>query len=715
MPPAESSDPAALTAPHPLERARALHASGDLEAAEALCREILAATPRALEALELLGSIKGAQGEPSAALELFQQAVMLSPRSPKAQLFLGMTQWELGLQEEALTHLQFAARLDPGNPEASFQAAQAFQALGRFEEALAHWDRLIAMNLGHPSQQHYRGLGLLNRAAALNQLHRFKEALSAYNLALLLQPENVDALLGRAALLHGLRRPEESLASADRALSLDPSAPLAHLHRGIALTDLKRQEEALVSYQRALELKPHWPGVIVNISTTLHQLNRHQEAMAYCDQAMAMDPEMFMAHSSKIGLLDYLPGIDMAELQRERKRFYETHARKLEAEILPHLNDPSPNRRLVLGYVSADFMHHATASCFLPVLQNHDREAFQINCYSGVVAEDEWTQRCRDCADLWRRCSNLSSEALAAQIREDQVDILIDLSGHTAGNRLMVFARKPAPVQVSGWGHGEGTGLPSIDYLFSDPLAIPHHQRSLFAETIWDLPAHIPFQAPPLSPPIAELPARSKGHLTFGSLNRYTKVTPEVERLWAQVLLAVPGSRLLLKDSLFEDPLRRSDVQQAFSHLGIDPQRLEFRGSTPRTEHLGAYGCVDIALDPFPMNGGITTWEALWMGAPVIAKLGKTLANRGAAAILHALDLDPWFAEDEAGYVAVAVRMAADLDALARFRQEIRSRILDSEAGNPERYTRAVEAAYRQMWRQWVMRSGPVPPEPTHE
>lgn len=706
MTPTESPEPA-LGAPTPLERAQALQTSGELDAAESLCLEILAESPRSLEALELLGSIKGNQGNLGAALEVFQRAVMLSPRSPQAQLFLGITQWELGLREEALTHLQFALRLDPTNPEACFQVGHALQELGRFEEALVQWDRLLALNPSLSPKHDYRGLALLNRASALNHLHRFKEALSAFNLASILQPDSIEALLGRAALLHGLRRAEEALASADRALSLDASAPLAHMHRGNALMALKRQDEAMVSYQRALELKPIWPGLIVNLSTAMHQLNRHQEAMDYCNQALALDPTMAMAHSSKIGLLDYLPGNDMAELQRERRRFYETHARRLEAEIRPHGNDRSPNRRLILGYVSADFMHHATASCFLPVLQNHNPSEFQINCYSGVVAEDEWTQRCRDCSDLWRRCANLSDEALAALIREDQVDILIDLSGHTAGNRLMVFARKPAPVQVSGWGHGEGTGLPTMDYLFADPLAIPEWQRSLFAETIWDLPAHIPFQAPPHSPPIAALPARSNGFITFGSLNRYTKVTPEVEKLWAQVLLEVPGSRLFLKDALFDDPLQRATVQQAFSNLGVDPERLEFRGSTPRTDHLGAYGCVDIALDPFPMNGGITTWEALWMGAPVIAKLGTTLANRGAAALLHALDLDPWFAEDEAGYVAVAARMAADLDALAKFREEIRNRILDSEAGNPERYTRAVEAAYRSMWQRWLKQSDP--------
>lgn len=699
---APSDPPEHYPVTDPLERARALHASGNMDAAEALCLEILAGSPCPPGVLELLGSIKGAQGDLAAAHEILQRAVMLRPRSAQAQLFLGMTQWELGLQEDALTHLLFAIRLDATNPEACFQAAQALQMLGRHEEALEQWDRLLGSNLDLSARQHYRGLALVNRGNSLEQLHRFKEALSAFNLALILEPENFNALLGRTGLLIGLRRPEEALASADRAIALNDSSPNAHLHRGNALMALKRQEEALTSYHRALELQPNWPGLILNLSTALHQLNRHQEAMDCCNQAMALDPGLVMAHSSKIGLMDYLPNIDMGMLQQERRKFFETHARRHIDEHRPHLNDRSPARRLVLGYVSADFMHHATASCFLPVLQHHNHDEFQINCYSGVIAEDEWTQRCRDCADLWRVCSNLSDQTLAAKIREDQVDILVDLSGHTAGNRLMVFARKPAPVQVTAWGHGEGTGLPMVDFLFADLMAIPEHQRNLFAETIYDLPCHIPFEAPPFTPPIADLPALANGHITFGSLNRYTKVTHEVERLWAKILLAVPGSRLLLKDALFDNPSQCASVIKTFTHLGIPADRLIFLGSTPRKDHLASYGAVDIALDPFPMNGGITTWESLWMGAPVITKLGPTLAHRLAGSILYALDLDDWVAEDEDAYVAIAAGKAADPHNLHAFRRDIRSRILSSSAGNPERYTRAVEQAYQYMWQRWV-------------
>jgi predicted O-linked N-acetylglucosamine transferase (SPINDLY family) len=308
---------------------------------------------------------------------------------------------------------------------------------------------------------------------------------------------------------------------------------------------------------------------------------------------------------------------------------------------------------------------------------------------------------------VWRQTTSLSDEAMDAQIRADGVDILIDLSGHTVGNRMLVFARKPAPIQVSGWGHGGGTGLPTVDYLFADPVAIPAAVRPYFAEEIYDLPCHIAFEAPSYTPPVVDLPALSRGSLTFGCLNRYPKVTPAVERLWARILLAVPSSRLLLKSGMFDDPKGRRKVLETFARLGIEEARLELRGSTSRRDHLAAFGHADITLDPFPQNGGISTLESLWMGAPVVAKLGNALGSRASGAILHALGLQDWVAQDDEEYLAVAVRKAADIRALARFRTDIRSRIMASPAGNPDLYTLAVESAYRTMWRRWLEKTLP--------
>jgi len=321
-----------------------------------------------------------------------------------------------------------------------------------------------------------------------------------------------------------------------------------------------------------------------------------------------------------------------------------------------------------------------------------------------VRNEDERSQDFKRLGE-WRPVSALSDEALAAQIRADRVDILVDLSGHSEGNRLLVFARKPAPVQVTAWGHATGTGMPAIDYFFSDAVSVPQSARPLFAETVYDLPCVIGFEAPGDAPPVAELPAltaKMAGRITFGCLNRFSKVTPAALELWARIVKAVPGSRLLLKDGALDEPALRERVRADLARLGLAPERVELRGATSRREHILGYSEVDIALDPFPQNGGITTWEALWMGVPVVAKLGASIPSRLSGAILVACGLREWAVESDEAYVAAAVGAASDLAALAQLRGGMRERILATPAGNPLRYAQAVEEAYRAFWKKRI-------------
>jgi len=334
-------------------------------------------------------------------------------------------------------------------------------------------------------------------------------------------------------------------------------------------------------------------------------------------------------------------------------------------------------------------------------LRNHDHAAFEVVCYSGVASGDAVTREIISRTDEWRPIHALSDEAVAAQIRADRIDILVDLSGHTAGNRLLVFARKPAPVQVTAWGHATGTGLPAMDYLFSDPVVVPEAVRPLFAEAIYDLPCFIPYQPFTEAPPISEPLANSRGFVTFGCLNRLSKVSPATFRLWAHILHAVSGSRLLLKDRALDDPAQHARVHDALAQHDIGPGRIELRGASSWGQHLATFNEVDIALDPFPQNGGISTWEALWMGVPVVAKLGNSVPSRLSAAILAGIGLADWVADGEDEYLALAIRKSSDIATLARLRKELRVCIMASAAGNPRSYTRAVEDAYRTMWRRW--------------
>jgi len=370
----------------------------------------------------------------------------------------------------------------------------------------------------------------------------------------------------------------------------------------------------------------------------------------------------------------------------------------LEQTRKEHLNSRDPDRRLRIGYVSADFRTHSAAFCFKPVLLNHDKTRFEITCYSSSLQEDGYTKDFRRAADRWRNVTQMSGDEFSAQIRADQIDILVDLSGHSAGNRLGVFARKPAPIQVTAWGHATGTGLPTVDYLFSDPVACPAEVRHLFAEKIVDLPCVITIeeslgQTQPSDPPVL-----SKGHITFGAFNRSTKVTDEVVALWARLLHAVPQSRLLLKHYGFNQPALQLRMLEKFASHGVSPDSIAFLGTTSRPEHLAAFKNVDIALDPFPQNGGISTFESLQMGVPTVAMLGKTIPSRATGAILAAVGLRDWVAEDADGYLAIAEKFAAMPDHLKALRHDLPARLSSCPATNNVLYTRAVEAAYRTMW-----------------
>lgn len=539
---------------------------------------------------------------------------------------------------------------------------------------------------------------LLDEALELHEQGAFEEAEKLYKNVLLLDPKNFTSIHCLGVIESQRGHFQAALTLISQALALNPRSAMAHLNKGIALGRLNRYPEALLHYQLSLALNKNNPDALVNRGIALHCLNRHQEALASYDQCLALKPDFSLAHSNKIFTMDYLPDFGFEAQQRERRAFFNQLRPDPPA---PFRNLRDPERRLVVGYVSADFFRHSAASCFGPVLLRHDRKAFKIIGYSGGAVVDDWTRRFQDHADLWRETGKLGDAELAAQIREDEVDILVDLSGHTSGNRLPVFARKPAPIQVTAWGHGGGTGLPMMDYQFTDPVLIPPEVRHLFAETAYDLPCAITF-AKPEAPPVAPLPALTKGYVTFGNFNRFMKVTPDLQALWARILLAVPGSRLLLKDARFEDPGHRDSLRQAFATLGVQPERIELLGFTSHQEHLAAYAAVDCVLDTFPQNGGITTWEALWMGAPVLTVLGNACGSRISGAILHALELDDWIAGDEADYLRLAVARASNLAALADFRATLRTRIETSAAGNPDRYTEAVEAGYRAMWKQWL-------------
>jgi predicted O-linked N-acetylglucosamine transferase (SPINDLY family) len=388
--------------------------------------------------------------------------------------------------------------------------------------------------------------------------------------------------------------------------------------------------------------------------------------------------------------------------QQARQVWWDQIGAKVASEAArSHDNSRDPDRPLVLGYVSADFNAHSAAFIFKPVLQYHDREQFEIVCYSCSSKADAATDEFQKIADRWHDASQWSDDRLAGQIRADGVDILIDLSGHTKGNRLGVFALKPAPIQVHGWGHGTGTGLPTIDYLFSDPVAIPAAVRHLFAETVVDLPCFVTLEPLPIELARASTPATSNGFVTFGVFNRISKISDAAAQAWSRILERVPGSRLLIKDLALDDQLVRDNLLARLATCGVPAERVDLLGTTLRIDHLRSFHRVDIALDPFPQNGGVSTLEALQMGVPVVAKLGNSLPSRAGGSILSALGLPDWVTDSEEAYVDIAVSRAAQIGDLDKLRRELPGQVRAAPACNPVAYVQAVDEAYRAMWKRY--------------
>jgi predicted O-linked N-acetylglucosamine transferase (SPINDLY family) len=678
-----------------LNQALRLHQRGAVAEAQAVCREILQRAPRHFDALHLLGVTEYQSGRHEEADWLLQQALLIEPRSAAACSNHGIVLHELKRYADALARYDQAIALRPAYAEALSNRAMTLTEVERFDDAVASCDKAIALKPDY-AEAH------CNRANALCHMRRFDEALASCDRALTLRPNYADALSNRGNALTELGRFDEALACCDKALALRPGLAAAWVGRGNVFLNINRYGEAFAAFQKALAIKPDSLKALAQLAHYFERHGRMEEAIACYDRVLAIRPDFPEVISNKIFALDLVPRAGFVEHQEARTEWWRQVGAKIAATPRPaHANSPDPGRRLVLGYVSADFRRHSAATIIWPVLKNHDKARFEVVCYSCSTMHDDVTQDFQRVADRWIDASQMSDADLAGRIRVDQVDILIDLSGHSGGNRLGTFARKPAPVQVTAWGHGTGTGLPTIDYLFSDPVTIPDPMRHLYAEKIYDLPCVITSALPAIELPRGDPPVRANGYVTFGVFNRITKMSDDAVAVWARVLHGVPDAKLLMKDGAFDEASMRDLLRQRFAAHGIAAERIDFLGSSPREQHLAAFGRTDIGLDPFPQNGGVSTWEALHMGVPIVAKLGHTAPSRLSAAILTSIGMGEWVAEDADDYVARAVRFAAMPDRLTTLRHELPAKIAASPSGSAVLYTRAVETAYQSMWEEY--------------
>ena len=436
------------------------------------------------------------------------------------------------------------------------------------------------------------------------------------------------------------------------------------------------------------------------LANLLADLQQIDQVIEFRRKAIDLDPKSVWAGSDLLFTLHYHPNYGPREHYDEARAWAARHADPFASDLPAFPNDPDPDRRLRVGYVSPDFRDHPVGRLIEPAVALRDREAFEVVCYSEVAKPDHVSRHIRDLADGWVDTPGLSDEEVAAKVRTDRIDILVDCAGHFGNHRLGVFARRPAPVQVSAFGYCGTTGLTTIDYRITDAASDPPGgpgAEAVHSEKLWRLPrvawCYRPFDgAPDVGPP----PALANGFVTFGCLNNLVKVTDQVVAAWSAVLAAVPGSRLLLLGAA-----RDENTARRFARHGIDPGRVEVAGRRPRAEYFALHHRVDIGLDPFPFNGDNTICDALWMGVPSVALVGDRFAARRGLSHLSAVNLGDLAAASVEEYVGTAVRLAADLPALADLRAGLRDRVGDSPLGDAPAYVADLEAAYRAMWRAW--------------
>lgn len=669
--------------------AQALQALGRWPAAAKALRRVLELEPDSLDAQIDLGVVLQRGGELAAAAAAYRAALSRKPDDPRTLGNLGALLREMGELEEATRLLEAAARLEP-------DAASHAINLGIVRCERRDFAAAESILRGVLAREPDNADAAFNLGNALRGLGRPSEAIEQYREAAAHRPGHAEALnnLGNAYKETGDLA--AALAAFDAALATRPSYTAAMNNAGCLLRALGRLDEAEDMLRRGLHLDPRHPALHDNLANVLKDAGALEEAIAHYRQALELDPSNPATH----GNLAYALSFQCAEpepILEECRRWGMRFAAPLASSRIKPAHDLAPDRRLKVGYVSGDFREHCQSLFTLPLLAHHDRREVEVFCYSSVERADAWTRRLAHHTDVWRDVRALDDAALARLVSNDRIDVLVDLNMHMAHGRPLLFARKPAPVQIAWLAYPGTTGIPAMDYRLSDPRLDPddfdrhYSERTLrLTDTFW---CYDP-QNEELE--VNEPPCLENGHVTLGCFNNPCKLTDRTLALWGGVMRAIPDARLML---LAPPGRHRERLLARLAAQGIEPQHLRFAEYRPRAEYLRSYHDVDFALDTLPYNGHTTSLDALWMGVPIVTRLGATCVGRAGLSQLFHLDLLDLVADSDAAFVAIATTLAADVERLRRLRRSLRATMQRSPLMDAARFARHLEQAYRCAWR----------------
>jgi protein O-GlcNAc transferase len=660
---------------------------------------MLAVHPGHADAYSNLGVALKNQGKLDEAIAAYCKAICIKPDHVEAHSNLGNVLRDQGKFDEAVAAYREAIRISPDQARAYSDLGVALADQGNFDEAAAIYRKAISIKPDY-AEAHF------NLGNVLKDQGKLDEAVAAYRQAISIRPNLAVAQsnLGNTLLNQG--NLDEAVAAYRRAIEIMPTNAEVHYNLGNGLKDQGELDGAVASYRRSIILKPDHAGAHCNLAIALMDQGKLDEAVAAYRQALVLKPDYADSHSNLLFCLNYVDDISNEEIYKESVCWNERHALRYRPSNVAYNNERRSDRRLRIGYVSPDLRTHSVAYFLEPLLQGHDRQAVEIFCYADVVQPDSVTTRLQGLADHWLMTIGLSDDKLAARIRTDGIDILIDLAGHTAHNRLGVFAREPAPVQVTWLGYPNTTGLDAIDYRLVDAVTDPVGEADACAsETLLRLPSgFLCYGGPEGMPEPADPPCLTAATVTFGSFNNPAKVSPSTLDVWAKLLTRLPEARLLLKGKSFANATTRALFIARLGERGVAPERVELVAWAPSNiAHLALYERVDIALDPFPYNGTTTTCEALWMGVPVITLRGDRHAGRVGASLLSHGGLTDWIAGSVEDYVEIAVALAGNPSHLRDLRRSLRPHLKASPLCDSKAFAGQIEAAFRTMWQQWQL------------
>jgi len=674
-----------------MERAVAHHLDGRLSEAGQIYDQILADDPRAADAWNLSGVLAYQQGEPDTGLKRLSKAIRIRSDVPEYHMNLATALVDSGNHSGGLDAARKCLRLDQDHKLAWNVHGNALFALNRVEEAIESFEK--AIEIDDRFVEAWANLGRLHRESGSQE-----KAEEAIRKALSLNPDHAMALNNLGALLRDAGEIEAAIAQFEAALQLTPASGIA-ANLGDAYQKAGRLSDAETALQQAIELDNESAHAWYSAGVYFQNVADIKNALNCFRIAYQLDSEHTSAGNNYLFCLNLTSDVSRVDAYQEHVAWGEQLPRRPLRNFRGR--DASPTRRLRVGYISPDFRRHPLTSFVRPMIQAHDRQQVEVFCYSDCGSPDAVTIALSTACDQWRMTHGLSDELVWSHIRRDEIDILVDLTGHTADDRLNVFANRATPVQVSMLGYLNTTGVPEMDYVVSDIHRDPQAEDDYYIENVVRLPGGGCCWHPPKNAPEPNgLPALERGYVTFGCTHRANKLTDATLQLWSEVLNAVPDSRLLIfHNSLAGNPEMQARICHRMDGFGINPDRLDIAWHEGG-EYLPAYQAIDILLECIPWSSGTTALDALWMGVPVPTVYGSQPASRPTSSVMHRLDLEELVAYSNDDYVGLVTEMAQQIELLQDLRSQLRQRMKNTIC-DAKTFVSELEAAYRSMWQEW--------------